>query len=120
LIEDFYDRVFDDVMIGFFFKGKDKQHLIQLELEFVLQILGANSPYTGRPIREAHASQRIMGGQFNRRTQILRETMADHGLPAEVRRHWLRHTESLRAQVTPDASGECKPPTPRDPCSDQS
>lgn len=109
LLEDFYDRVFDDVMIGFFFKGKDKAHLVQMELEFALRFLGAPVNYSGRTISVAHASHPIMGGQFNRRTQILRETMADHDLPEAVQRHWLEHTESLRDQVTPDASGECKP-----------
>lgn len=109
LLEDFYDRVFDDVMIGFFFKGMDKAHLVQMELEFAARFLGADTPYTGRTIREAHATHPIMGGQFNRRTQILREVMADHGLAQEVQDYWLEHTESLRSHVTPDASGECKP-----------
>jgi hemoglobin len=109
LLEDFYDRVFKDVMIGFFFKGKDKQRLIQKELEFALNLLGADITYTGKPIPVAHAAHPIMGGQFNRRTQILRETMRDHDLPEEVQACWLEHTESLRSQVTPDASGECKP-----------
>jgi truncated hemoglobin YjbI len=96
-------------MIGFFFKGKDKRHLIQMELEFVLQLLGAAAPYTGRGIREAHAPHPIMGGQFNRRTQILRETMRDHELPEQVQRRWLEHTESLRSLVTPNEAGECRP-----------
>ena len=109
LLEDFYDRVFDDVMIGFFFKGKNKERLVQKELEFALKLLGAEVEYTGMPIPEAHASHPIMGGQFNRRTQILREVLADHGMPAEVCERWIAHTESLRHQVTTDRRGECKP-----------
>ena len=113
LLEDFYDRVFDDVMIGFFFKGKDKQRLVQKELEFALQLLGADVEYTGMTIPDAHASHPIMGGQFNRRTQILREVLADHDVPQAVRDHWIAHTESLRHQVTTDRRGECKPQTGR-------
>jgi len=109
LLVDFYDRVFDDVMIGFFFKGKDKARLVEKELELALQFLGADVEYSGRPLPEAHAAHPIMGGQFNRRTQILRETMSDHGLSAEVQEAWLEHTERLRGQVTPDAAGECRP-----------
>lgn len=107
VIEDFYGRVFDDVMIGFFFKGKDRAHLVQLELEFALRFLGADVAYTGRPLPEAHASHRIMGGQFNRRLQILRETLAHHKLPSAVVECWIEHTQSLRHQITPDAAGEC-------------
>ena len=109
LLVDFYKRVFDDVMIGFFFKGKDRARLVEKELEFALQLLGAGTEYTGRPIAEAHSEHHIFGGQFARRTQILRETMADHDLPVPVREAWLRHTEQLRGRVTANKSGECKP-----------
>lgn len=112
VVADFYDRVFDDVMIGFFFRGKDKARLIEKEVELALRMLGAEVEYTGKPVREAHAPHRILGGQFDRRLQILRETMEAHGLPAAVRDAWVRHTLSLREQVTRDASGECRPPLP--------
>lgn len=110
LIEDFYDSLFRDVMIGFFFAGKDQEELVQLELEFVMNHLGADQPYSGRPLREAHAEHRIMGGQFNRRLQLLKEAMERHGLHPDVREAWIDHTLSLRSQVTADAEGECRPP----------
>lgn len=110
VIEDFYDHVFDDVMIGFFFLGAEKSELVRLELEFVMRFLGADRQYTGRTLREAHKGHHIMGGQFNRRTQLLRQAMERQGLPQNVRDAWIEHTEALRSQVTRDAHGECKPP----------
>ena len=109
VLEDFYDRVFDDAMIGFFFKGKSKARLVEKELELSLGFLGESVPYTGRPLREAHSAHRIMGGQFGRRLQILKETMADHGLPDEVKTAWVEHTEALLAEITADAIDECNP-----------
>lgn len=109
VLEDFYDRVFADAMIGFFFKGKDKARLVEKELELALAFLGADVDYTGRPLREAHAPHRIMGGQFGRRLQLLKETMRDHGLPDDVQAAWVEHTERLRPLVTPNAAGECRP-----------
>ncbi len=109
VIEDFYDRVFPDAMIGFFFKGLSKSSLVQFELEFAMGFLGADTLYTGRPIREAHAKHPIMGGQFNRRLQILKETMADHKLPEAVQAHWIEHTLALRGEITPNVEGECEP-----------
>lgn len=111
VIEDFYDRVFPDAMIGFFFKGLDKANLVQLELEFAMGFLGAGTTYSGRPIREAHAKHPIMGGQFNRRLQILKETLADHQLPEAVQACWIEHTLSLRGEITPDVDGQCLPRT---------
>lgn len=109
VIEDFYGRVFDDVMIGFFFRNADRERLVQKELELVLELFGAPQSYTGRELSGAHRPHRIMGGQFDRRRQILKETMATHELPADVQSAWLAHTDSLRTRITRDARGECRP-----------
>jgi hemoglobin len=109
VIADFYDRVFRDVMIGFMFQGKDKQHLIAREWELVAALLGAPGvTYTGRPMRTAHAQHTIFGGHFERRLQILRETLRDHAVDAAVQQAWIDHTLALRAQITRDTGSECK------------
>ncbi len=107
VIEDFYERVFADIMIGFLFIGKDKQRLIDKEWEFTAQLLDGEVKYTGKPMREAHAKSPILGGHFERRLQILKNVMADHDVPAPVRERWIEHTLSLRAQVTADKGSEC-------------
>jgi hemoglobin len=107
VIADFYDRLFADVMIGFLFAGKDKQRLIDREYEFTAHFLGADVGYTGRPLRQAHARSPILGGHFERRLQILRNTLSDHQVAPEVQTRWLEHTLALRAQVTADQGSEC-------------
>ncbi len=108
VITDFYRRVFDDVMIGFMFQGKDRQHLIDREWELVAALLGAPGvTYAGRSMRTAHAQHTIFGGHFERRLQILRETFRDHGVDPEVQRTWIDHTLSLRNQITRDRGSEC-------------
>ena len=109
MIADFYDRVFRDVMIGFMFQGKDKQLLIQREYELAAALFGAPGvTYTGRPMRVAHAQHTIFGGHFERRLQILRETMRDHTVDPDVQAAWIEHTQSLRSQITRDQGSECK------------
>ena len=108
VLADFYDRVFRDVMIGFMFQGKDKQHLIDREYEMTAKMLGATVEYKGQPLRTAHARHTIFGGHFERRLQILRETLADHDVDPEVRQVWIDHTLALRAQITRDQGSECK------------
>jgi len=122
VLTEFYKRVFDDVMIGFLFQGKDRQRLIDREYEFTANLLGADVRYTGRPMRTAHAQSPIFGGHFERRLQILRETMAAHDVDPEVQRVWLDHSLALRPQITTDKGSECKDtsvtatePSPPDP-----
>jgi hemoglobin len=108
VITDFYSRVFGDIMIGFLFEGKNRQHLIDREYEFTASFLGADVKYTGRPMRTAHAQSPIFGGHFERRLQILRETLRDHAVDPHVQKVWIDHTLALRAQITPDKGSECK------------
>jgi len=107
IIDRFVDRVFDDVMIGFFFRNARRERIKAKEYEFAAQHLGAGTPYTGRAIDEAHRAHPIMGGQFARRLMILKETLEAAGVPEHVKQHWLAHTESLRPQVTADTGREC-------------
>lgn len=109
VVADFYERVFRDVMIGFMFQGKDKARLVRLEWELAAAMLGAPGvKYTGRPMRAAHAQTPIFGGQFERRLELLRQTMRDHKVDDEIQRVWIDHALSLRAQVTRDRGSECE------------
>jgi hemoglobin len=111
VLADFYDRVFGDVMIGFMFRGKDRQHLVDREYELTAALLGAPGvTYTGRPMRTAHAQHTIFGGQFERRLQILRETLRDHGVDPDVQQAWIDHQLALRGQITLDRGSECDGP----------
>lgn len=108
VIEDFYSRIFGDVMIGFLFEGKDRARLVEMEYQFTAQLLGGDIKYAGRSMREAHARSPIFGGHFERRLQILRETLRDQAVDPEVVAAWIDHTLSLRAQITSDQGSECK------------
>ncbi len=107
IIDRFVDRIFDDVMIGFFFQNASRQRIKDKEYEFAARHLGADIVYTGRPLGQAHAAHRIMGGQFMRRLKILEETLEEFHVPPHIRQHWIAQTESLRKLITQDAGGTC-------------
>lgn len=107
IVDDFVERVFADVMIGFFFRDADKRRIKELEYQHAAEHLGGPVRYRGRPLDVAHAPHPIMGGQFARRKELLRKTLVDHHAPADVIEAWLAHTESLRALVTAQPDGKC-------------
>lgn len=107
IVSDFIDRVVGDLMIGFFFKKVPIPRLKQLEVEFACEHLGADTKYSGRPLRTAHGPHRIMGGQFNRRLRLLEQTLLDHQVPSDIIEHWMAHNEAMRAQVTLDGPFAC-------------
>jgi hemoglobin len=107
VIDDFVDRVFDDLMIGFFFASADKARIKQFEFQHASALLGGPAVYAGRPLRQAHAAHPIRGGHFARRMQILRQVLAAHGVPPEVQQRWIEHDMALAGQITGDGVGEC-------------
>jgi hemoglobin len=107
IIDDFVDRMFDDLMIGFFFRRASRERIKEFEYQHAAEHLGAPITYGGRPLRVAHASHRIFGGHFMRRKKILADVLEAHGVPADVRDRWLAHIESLRDEVTRDSGSEC-------------
>ncbi|HKU37294.1 MAG TPA: group 1 truncated hemoglobin [Polyangiales bacterium] len=107
IIDDFVERVFVDIMIGFFFANADKERIKRFEFEHASALLGGPHAYAGRPLRQAHAAHPIRGGHFARRMQILRQVLAAHGVPEPVQKRWLEHDLALAGQITGDALGEC-------------
>lgn len=109
IIARFVDRMFDDLMIGYLFRAADRERVKAKEFEFAARHLGAPIEYTGRPLSEAHRAHRITGGQFMRRLQILKETLAEFQVPPEVSAHFVEHTLSLQAQITDNSLDQCDP-----------
>ncbi len=108
IIDEFVDRMFDDVMIGFFFRRASRERIKEMEYQHAAEHLGGPVRYGGRPLREAHAPHRIMGGQFARRAKILSDVLGAHGVPEDVREEWLAHVESLRDDITGDPGSQCR------------
>lgn len=108
IIDEFVDRMFDDIMIGFMFRRASRERIKEMEYQHAAEHLGGPVRYRGRPLREAHAPHRIMGGQFARRSKILSDVLVAHGVPDDIREAWLAHVESLRGEITADRGSECR------------
>ena len=109
IIETFIDKVFDDRMIGFFFRNSSRERIKSMEYQLAASFLGAAIQYQGRPLDKVHAKHPIMGGQFARRRQILKETLELYQVPVEIKEAWLAHTDRLRPLITPDQGSDCAP-----------
>jgi hemoglobin len=109
IVNAFIDRVFEDRMIGFFFRNADRARIKEMEYQLAASFLGAGIKYTGKPLGKAHVNHPIMGGHFARRRQILKETLETYQVADEIKAAWLNHTDSLRPLITPEAGSDCDP-----------
>jgi len=119
VISRFVDRMFSDVMIGFMFRRANRARIEAMEYQFAARHLGAPVQYSGKPLSEAHAPHAINGGQFNRRSKLLADTLEEMNVPSHVRAHWMRNTEALRNQVLSKSGTECASPEQPAPSSVQ-
>ncbi len=100
IIHDLYERLFADMMIGFFFQPHDKSRLIQSQYDYLNAHLGdRGGVYEGPSIRRAHDLLPILPGHFDRRHQILVDVLQDHQVPAHVQEAWIEFDLSLRDLV---------------------
>ncbi len=109
IVNAFIDRVFEDRMIGFFFRNADRARIKEMEYQLAGSFLGADIKYTGKPLGKAHVNHPIMGGHFARRRQILKETLEAYQVVEEIKAAWLHHTDSLRPLITPETGSGCDP-----------
>ncbi len=114
IINTFIDRVFEDRMIGFFFRNADRARIKEMEYQLAAGFLGAEIQYQGRPLGKVHANHPIMGGHFARRRQILKETLECYQVSKEIQTVWLNHTDSLRPLITPEPGSACDPVAARE------
>lgn len=100
IIQDFYAAMENDILIGFFFEGKDLQKISAKQTEFLLRAMGGRSSYTGKAPADAHDQlPPILAGHFDRRLKILDETLAKAGLSEAQRRAWIGFENAFRDAI---------------------
>jgi truncated hemoglobin YjbI len=99
-IESFYKKLEADLMIGFFFAGKDLNHIASRQTAFLLRSMGA--PYNGsiKPIADAHSAiPPILPGFFDRRILLLKQHLESAALGAEEVAVWIDFEKSFRENI---------------------
>jgi hemoglobin len=100
MLKDFYRRMQKDVLIGFFFAGKDIDAIALKQKEFVMRAMGATPSYSGKPPAQAHLQlPPILEGHFDRRLKILEQTLKDHGLNENDIKVWIGFENAFRSSI---------------------
>lgn len=100
LLLDFYERMANDLMLGFFFQGKDLPHIAAQQGAFLARAMGFTPSYTGKAPADAHrALPPILAGHFDRRLRLLEETLRAAGLPEEAIQAWLGFENAFRKAI---------------------
>ncbi len=100
LLEQFYSRMSNDLMIGFFFRDKDLTLIVSHQAEFILNSAGLPSNFTGKGPAQAHTLlPPILAGHFDRRLVILREVLREANVDQKWIDRWVAFEELFRGLV---------------------
>lgn len=100
ILDDFYERMSRDILIGYFFDGFDLKAIARKQKEFLMRAMGAAEYYSGRPPAQAHlALPPILSGHFDRRLRILEETLRAYGLSEDEVTAWIRFESTFRSGI---------------------
>ncbi len=100
ILRDFYRRMATDILVGYFFMGKDPDEVAEKQMEFLLKAMGQSDTYSGKSPARAHQQlPPILTGHFDRRLKLLEETLRDHGLQESSIQVWLRFENSFRVAI---------------------
>ena len=107
ILRAFYQRVAQDVWIGFFFQGRDLDGIIRGQHAFLLGALGGRPGPSGRQARDAHdVLVPIREGHLARRLKLLKETLTARGVPTELSERWLAVERGVGAAILRRAASE--------------
>jgi len=90
LLHAFYRRMAEDVMIGFFFDGRDLAKIAAGQRDFLLKAWGVVESYSGPGPIAAHAALApILKGHFHRRLVLLEESLRADGASEALIAAWV-------------------------------
>lgn len=100
IVSAFYALMKDDLLVGFFFDGKDLGAIADAQTAFLLRAMGLSPSYSGKPPAHAHHDLApILSGHFDRRLKLLDEILTKDGLTPAQRRTWIGFENAFRDSV---------------------
>jgi truncated hemoglobin YjbI len=96
----FYESLSTDLLVGFFFEGKDLRVISEKQGQFILASAGLLPAFSGKGPATAHSAlPPILAGHFDRRLRVLEETLRNEGLSSAQIETWVRFEEAFRRVV---------------------
>lgn len=100
ILNQFYQKMSNDILIGFFFTGRDLTRIATMQKTFLMRAWGVTQSYSGKSPADAHkALPPILKGHFDRRLKLLEETLAQLGVAREHISTWVEFESRFRGAV---------------------
>lgn len=79
-----YDKIFSDPELQGFLSKTDKKQLLNRQVEFLTFAAGGSPEWTGLSMKEAHQGRGIREREFEKVTDIIKETLQALGVAEDL------------------------------------
>ncbi len=100
ILHRFYEQLFTDPIVGFFFHDQDIHKIVSGQHGFLMRAFLETDRFCGVHPSKAHVNlPPIRRGQFDRRLVVLREVLAAEGLDPQDIEAWVKVEEGMRGLI---------------------
>ena len=103
ILERFYQKMSQDLLIGYFFDHHDVRAIARKQKEFLMRAWGITPSYSGKAPADAHkALPQILRGHFDRRLVLLAETLREFKVSETDITLWVSFEDKFRDGIVTD------------------
>jgi len=99
----FYDKIYAHPWIGKFFTGHRQEAIEARQTSFMAEKMGGDVTYYGKDMKMAHRRMFITQELFNLRSQLLRQSLHEAGVPDKLANRWLKIDRAFSSQIVKDS-----------------
>ena len=102
----FYDKVYAHPWLKLFFEGHDQEAIESRQTSFMAEKMGGSVDYWGKQPKMAHRQMYITQELYDLRHEILRESIEEAGIAADLAERWLKIDYAFKRQIVKDSIEE--------------
>jgi hemoglobin len=99
----FYDKIYAHPWIGQFFVGHNQASIEKRQTRFMAEKMGGDVQYFGKDMKMTHRHMYITEELFELRSQLLRESLEEAGIPTDLAKRWLKIDSAFKRQVVKES-----------------
>ena len=99
----FYDKVYAHPWLKLFFEGHDQEAIESRQTSFMAEKMGGSVNYWGKQPKMGHRQMYITQELYDLRHEILRESLEEAAIAADLAERWLKIDYAFKRQIVKDS-----------------
>lgn len=104
----FYDKIYEHPWLKKFFVGIDQKIIEGQQTDFMISNMGGGKIYSGALPKNAHKHMFITEEMFEVRACLLRDSLAECNVPADLIERWMRIDQAFKKSLVKKIPDECE------------